>query len=144
MLQEEAETRADATSSKAGGRKDRSEQQHETQGHREKRKCAQRELLGIGVPDPARRPLRARRSTWGLTGTPLLSSETRITELAALCGGAYVCGNAAHWRTMWSSPGAELCEESAMCPDVLRVICFKPRRKCRSLKYNGSQARCEK
>ena len=46
------------------------------------------------------RPFRARRSTWGLTGTPLLSSETRITELAALCGGTYVCGNAAHWRTM--------------------------------------------
>lgn len=67
---------------------------------REKRKCAQRELLGIGQPDLSRRPLRARRSTWGLTGTPLLSSETRITELAALCGGTYVCGNAAHWRTM--------------------------------------------
>ena len=75
MSQEEAETRADATSGKSGGRKERSEQQHETQGHREKRKCAQRELLGIGVPDPARRPLRARRSTWGLTGTPPLSSH---------------------------------------------------------------------
>ena len=37
---------------------------------------------------------------WGLTGTPLLSSETRITELAALCAGTYVCGSAAHWRTM--------------------------------------------
>ena len=67
---------------------------------REKRKCAQRELLGIGQPDVGRRPLRVRRSTWGLTGTPLLSSETRITELASLCGGTYVCGNAAHWRTM--------------------------------------------
>ena len=67
---------------------------------REKRKCAQRELLGIGQADVSKRPFRIRRSTWGLTGTPLLSSETRITELAALCGGTYVCGNAAHWRTM--------------------------------------------
>ena len=67
---------------------------------REKRKCAQRELLGIGQPDMSKRPIRVRRSTWGLTGTPLLSSEARITELAALCGGTYVCGNAAHWRTM--------------------------------------------
>ena len=75
MSQEEAETRADATSGKSGGRKERSEAQHETQGHRERRKCAQRELLGIGLPDPARRPLRARRSTWGLTGTPPLSSH---------------------------------------------------------------------
>ena len=28
-----------------------------------------------GQPDAGRRPFRARRSTWGLTGTPLLSSE---------------------------------------------------------------------
>ena len=67
---------------------------------KEVRKCAQRELLGIGQPDPSRPPFRARKSTWGLTGTPLLSSETRITELAALCGGTYVMGSAAHWRTM--------------------------------------------
>ena len=46
------------------------------------------------------RPLRVRKSTWGLTGTPLLSSETRITELAALCAGTYVTGSAAHWRMM--------------------------------------------
>ncbi|KAL1514920.1 hypothetical protein AB1Y20_004000 [Prymnesium parvum] len=72
----------------------------ESKMEKEKRKCAQRELLGIGQADLTRRPLRARKSTWGLTGTPLLSSETRITELAALCGGTYVCGNAAHWRTM--------------------------------------------
>jgi hypothetical protein len=66
----------------------------------ELRKCAQRELLGIGQPDLSKRPLRVRKSTWGLTGTPLLSSETRITELAALCGGTYVTGSAAHWRMM--------------------------------------------
>ena len=59
----------------------------ETMMQKEKRKCAQRELLGIGQPDPQKRPIRVRRSTWGLTGTPLLSSETRITELGALCGG---------------------------------------------------------
>ena len=87
MGEEDAEARASVLGS-------------ESRGQKEKRKCAQRELLGIGEPDPSKRPMRARRSTWGLTGTPLLSSETRITELAALCGGAYVCGGAAHWRTM--------------------------------------------
>ena len=49
------------------------------------------------------RPVEAaspRASTWGLTGTPLLSSEARITELASLCGGTYITGAASHWRTM--------------------------------------------
>ena len=73
---------------------------NETTKDKEMRKCAQRELLGIGQPNAAKRPLRVRRSTWGLTGTPLLSSETRITELAALCAGTYVTGSAAHWRMM--------------------------------------------
>ena len=35
----------------------------ESRGQKEKRKCAQRELLGIGLSDPALRPLRVRRST---------------------------------------------------------------------------------
>ena len=40
------------------------------------------------------------QAVWGLTGTPLLTSATRITELAAMCAGAYCCGAANHWRTM--------------------------------------------
>ena len=62
--------------------------------------CAVRELLGVSVPDTSLRPLRWRKSVWGLTGTPLLTSATRITELAAMCAGAYCCGAANHWRTM--------------------------------------------
>ena len=41
--------------------------------------CAVRELLGIALPDVAARPLLAQRGTFGLTGTPLLSSVARIT-----------------------------------------------------------------
>ena len=39
--------------------------------------CAVRELLGLGLADTSARPLRARKAIWGLTGTPLLSSEVR-------------------------------------------------------------------
>ena len=45
---------------------------------------AQRELLGIGQSKRRNAHPRAQVDV-GLTGTPLLSSETRITELAALC-----------------------------------------------------------
>ena len=49
--------------------------------------CAVRELLGIAIADVESRPLLAQRGTFGLTGTPLLSSVARITELASLCAG---------------------------------------------------------
>ena len=62
--------------------------------------CAVRELLGVSTPDVSKRPLRWRRAVWGLTGTPLLTSATRITELASMCAAAYTCGGSAHWRTM--------------------------------------------
>ena len=46
--------------------------------------CAVRELLGIATPDVSARPLRSQRGTFGLTGTPLLSSVARITEVCVI------------------------------------------------------------
>ena len=59
---------------------------------------AGRELLGVAQSNPNKRPLRARRCVWGLTGTPLLTSEARVTELAAIAGGTYIAGGWRHWR----------------------------------------------
>ena len=70
--------------------------------------CAVRELLGIALPDPASRPLLAQRGTFGLTGTPLLSSVARITELASLCAGTYVTGGSHHWRTVERASARDL------------------------------------
>ena len=42
--------------------------------------CAVRELLGIAQPDVTARPLLAQRGTFGLTGTPLLSSVARAPQ----------------------------------------------------------------
>ena len=70
--------------------------------------CAVRELLGIALPDVASRPLLAQRGTFGLTGTPLLSSVARITELASLCAGTYVTGAANHWRMIERASGRDL------------------------------------
>ena len=66
---------------------------------------AARELMGLASDDnlPGERPLRARVAVWGLTGTPMLSSEARVTELASCCalnGGAYIMGGARHWRRL--------------------------------------------
>ena len=61
---------------------------------------AARELLGVGQANLARRPLRARRGIIGLTATPMLGHVSRITETAALCSGAYVCGAGTHWRRL--------------------------------------------
>lgn len=70
--------------------------------------CAVRELLGIAIPDVHSRPLLAQRAIFGLTGTPLLSSVARITELASLCAGAYVTGASAHWRTVERASSRDL------------------------------------
>jgi hypothetical protein len=66
---------------------------------------AARELMGLASDDniPGERPLRARVAVWGLTGTPMLSSEARVTELASCCalnGGVYIMGGARHWRRL--------------------------------------------
>ncbi len=46
-----------------------------------------REFLGVGCTDSTSRPLLAESGVWGLTGTPLLETEARVTELANLMGG---------------------------------------------------------
>lgn len=45
-----------------------------------------REFLGVAQTDPRKRPLMASVGVWGLTGTPLLETEARVTELANLMG----------------------------------------------------------
>lgn len=57
-----------------------------------------REFLGVSQTIPSKRPLQAAVGVWGLSGTPLLETEARITELASLCGGTYITGAAHHWR----------------------------------------------
>ena len=59
---------------------------------------AARELMGLA--SDGERPLRARVAVWGLTGTPMLSSEARVTELAQCCSltSTNIMGGARHWR----------------------------------------------
>ena len=67
---------------------------------KEKNRRAGRELLGITQRDTSRRPLVCRRAVFGLTGTPLLDSSSRVIELANLMGGCYVIGLSSHWRKL--------------------------------------------
>lgn len=67
---------------------------------KEKNRRAGRELLGILTKDPALRPLVYRRSIFGLTGTPLLDSPSRVIELASLIGSTYIIGLSSHWRKL--------------------------------------------
>ena len=79
-----------------------------------------RAFLGVGCTDTSSRPLLARTAFWGLTGkslivltvliaslnysqlylagTPLLATNSRVTDLASLMGGTYLTGSAHHWR----------------------------------------------
>ena len=77
-------------------------------GLQQKRRMGTRELLGLAQPSLDKRPLRCRLATWGLSGTPMLNNEARTTELAALCGGTYVCGAAKHWRKMERASGRDI------------------------------------
>lgn len=61
---------------------------------------AARELLGVSQAELYMRPLRAASGFWGLTGTPMLNDELRVTEMASLCGGVYVMAAKTHWRTL--------------------------------------------
>ena len=67
-----------------------------------------REFLGVAQTDPAKRPLLASVGVWGLTGTPLLETEARVTELANLMGGTYLTGAAHHWRKEERESGRDL------------------------------------
>ena len=72
----------------------------ETGFFKEKNRRAGRELLGITQKNITKRPLICRRATFGLTGTPLLDSSSRVIELANLMGGSYVIGLSSHWRKL--------------------------------------------
>lgn len=67
---------------------------------KERNRRAGRELLGISQKDISKRPLVFRKSIFGLTGTPLLDSSSRVIELANLMGGTYVIGLSSHWRKL--------------------------------------------
>jgi len=67
-----------------------------------------REFLGVGCTDSSSRPLLAKSAIWGLTGTPLLETEARVTELANLMGGTYLTGSAHHWRKEERESGRDI------------------------------------
>ena len=67
-----------------------------------------REFLGVAQTNLASRPLVATTGVWGLTGTPLLETEARVTELANLMGGTYLTGSAHHWRKEERESGRDL------------------------------------
>jgi site-specific DNA-cytosine methylase len=67
---------------------------------KEKNRRVGRELLGLTEKDIRRRPLIFRQAIYGLTGTPLLDSTSRVIELANLMGGTYIVGMSSHWRRL--------------------------------------------
>ena len=75
---------------------------------KEKARRGAREFLGVAQTDPKKRPLVAATGVWGLTGTPLLETEARVTELANLMGGTYLTGAAHHWRKEERESGRDL------------------------------------
>ena len=75
---------------------------------KEKARRGAREFLGVAQTDVSKRPLLAATGVWGLTGTPLLETEARVTELANLMGGAYLTGAAHHWRKEERESGRDL------------------------------------
>lgn len=75
---------------------------------KEKARRGAREFLGVAQTDIRKRPLIAATAVWGLTGTPLLETEARVTELANLMGGTYLTGGAHHWRKEERESGRDL------------------------------------
>ncbi|CAJ1936311.1 unnamed protein product [Cylindrotheca closterium] len=67
-----------------------------------------REFLGVAETSISNRPLIAETGVWGLTGTPLLETEARVTELANLMGGTYLTGASNHWRKEERESGRDL------------------------------------
>lgn len=84
--------------------------QHETKAadFKEKARRGAREFLGVSQTDINKRPLLVANGIWGLTGTPLLETEARVTELASLMGGTYLTGAAHHWRKEERDSGRDL------------------------------------
>jgi len=63
------------------------DQESKSRGFEAQARRGAREFLGVGCTDSSARPLVASTAVWGLTGTPLLETEARVTELANLMGG---------------------------------------------------------
>lgn len=82
--------------------------ENKTDDFKEKAKRGAREMLGVAQTDMEKRPLRCASGMWGLTGTPLLETEDRVTELANLMGGTYVTGAHHHWRKEERESGRDL------------------------------------
>lgn len=89
---------------------------------KERNRRAGRELLGITTADISKRPLTYRASILGLTGTPLLDSSCRVTELANLMGGIYVTGLSSHWRKLEKESGRDIFLSSYLEPRQSREV----------------------
>ncbi|CAB9508230.1 C-5 cytosine-specific DNA methylase [Seminavis robusta] len=98
---------------------------------KEKNRRAGRELLGITQKDVTKRPLVCRRAVFGLTGTPLLDSNSRVIELANLMGGTYVLGLSKIWRKL----------ERESCRDIFLHNFLEPK-PSRAVRRQG-YARCQ-
>lgn len=112
-----------------------------------------REFLGVAQTDPKKRPLRATVGVWGLTGTPLLETEARVTELANLMGGTYITGAAHHWRREERESGRDMflsqtesvfsreyrCAVQAAAHRYVREACQRNRGETLSIKLNREQ-----
>lgn len=99
-----------------------------------------REFLGLATTDHRSRPLLSSK-VWGLTGTPLLETESRVTELANLMGGTYLTGAAHHWRKEERESGRDLflnqqdgfhsreyrCAVQKSCHSYIREACQRNR-----------------
>ena len=83
----------------------------------EKNRRAGRELLGISQKHVSDRPLVCRGAVFGLTGTPLLDSSSRVIELASLMGGTYVTSLSNHWRKL----------ERESCRDIFLHTYLEPK-----------------
>jgi SNF2-related domain len=107
---------------------------------KEKNRRAGRELLGITQKEVLKRPLQYRRGIFGLTGTPLLDSSSRVIELANLMGNVHVCGLGHHWRQMERESSLDIFLDNyleskqsreirstinAKCQDYIRVACCR-------------------
>ena len=89
---------------------------------KEKNRRAGREFLGICIKDPQKRPLVCRKAIFGLTGTPLLDSSSRVIELANLMGNTYVIGLSGHWRKLEKESTRDIFLENYLEPKQGREV----------------------
>lgn len=90
--------------------------------YKEKNRRAGRELLGICIRDPSKRPLLHRNAIFGLTGTPLLDSCDRVIDLANLMGNTYIIGLSSHWRRLEKESSRDIFLENYLEPKQGREV----------------------